>query len=49
MALGVDDPEAVRFVLEETARDLGPAGFDPETGHGLLDLLRAHQGLGFAS
>ncbi|HEX6200639.1 MAG TPA: S8 family serine peptidase, partial [Thermoanaerobaculia bacterium] len=49
MALGVDDPEAVRFVLEETARDLGPAGFDQETGHGLLDLLRAHQGLGFAS
>lgn len=49
MALGVDDPEVVRFVLEETARDVGAPGFDPQTGHGLLDLLRAHQGLGFAS
>lgn len=49
MALGVDDPEAVRFVLEETARDLAAPGFDPQTGQGLLDLLRAHQGLGFDS
>lgn len=49
MALGVDDPEAVRFVLEETAQDLAGPGFDRGTGHGLLDLLRAHQGLGFDS
>lgn len=49
MALGVEDPDAVRFLLQETAVDLGPAGFDPQTGAGLLNVLRLHLGLGFAS
>ncbi|HLE83922.1 MAG TPA: S8 family serine peptidase, partial [Thermoanaerobaculia bacterium] len=49
MALGVDDPAAVRFLLEQTAQDLAAPGRDGQTGEGLLDLLRAHQGLGFAS
>ena len=48
-ALGVRDPDVIRFLLFESARDLSGPGFDTETGHGLLDLLRAHQGLGFAS
>lgn len=49
MALGIDDPEVIRFLLFESAEDLGGFGRDIEFGHGLLDLLRAHQGLGFAS
>ena len=49
MALGVDDPEVVRFVLFESAQDRGAPGFDERFGHGVLDLLRLHQGLGFAS
>lgn len=49
VALGIDDPELVRFLLEATARDLAAPGVDPQTGHGLLDLLRANQGLGFDS
>ena len=49
VALGVDDPDAVRFILEESVRDLGAPGRDAETGHGLLDLLRAHLGAGFTS
>jgi serine protease len=48
-ALGMDDPEAIRFLLEQTAQDLAAPGRDAQTGAGLLDLLRAHQGLGFAS
>jgi hypothetical protein len=49
MALGIDDPEVIRFLLFESAEDLGGFGRDIEFGHGLLDLLRAHQGFGFAS
>lgn len=37
-ASGVVDPDAVRSLLQESARDLGPPGFDRQTGHGLLDL-----------
>jgi serine protease len=48
VGLGVNDPEAVRFMLSETARDLGAAGHDRETGFGLADLLAAHRGLGFS-
>jgi hypothetical protein len=48
-ALGMDDPEAIRFLLERTGQDLAAPGRDTQTGAGLLDLLRAHQGLGFAS
>lgn len=40
-ASGVVDPDAVRSLLQESAHDLGPAGFDRQTGHGLLDLHRA--------
>jgi Subtilase family len=47
IALGVDDPAAVRDLLDLTGRDLGAPGFDQDTGHGLVDLLEAHRGLGF--
>ena len=47
LSLGVDDPDAVRTLLELTARDLGPAGFDTDTGSGQLDAAAAHRGLGF--
>ncbi|HEX2163447.1 MAG TPA: S8 family serine peptidase, partial [Thermoanaerobaculia bacterium] len=46
VALGVDDPEAVRAMLEATARDLGPPDLDQETGRGLLDAAAAHRGVG---
>jgi len=48
ISLGVDDPEAVRQLLLVTVRDLGAPGRDSDTGHGLLDLLEAHRGLGFS-
>jgi Subtilase family len=47
IALGVDDPAAVRDLLDATGRDLGDPGFDQDSGHGLVDLLEAHRGLGF--
>lgn len=47
-AIGVDDPDTIRTLLQNGARDLGPMGFDNETGHGLLDLLEAHRGFGFS-
>lgn len=47
IALGVDDPEAVRAMLDLTARDLAAGGVDLETAHGLLDAAAAHRGLGF--
>lgn len=47
IAAGVDDPAAVRELLDATVRDLGDPGFDQDTGHGLVDLLEAHRGLGF--
>lgn len=34
-------PDGVRKVLESTARDLGPAGRDPEYGAGLVDAYQA--------
>ena len=33
------EPAALERHLENTARDLGPPGFDPRYGHGLLDAL----------
>jgi len=47
VALGVDDPAAVRDMLELTAFDLGGRGFDADTAHGLLDAAAAHRGVGF--
>jgi serine protease len=47
VGLGVDDPEAVRVMLEQTARDLALPGFDEATAHGLLDAAAAHRGVGF--
>ncbi len=47
VGLGVDDPEAVRALLELTARDLAAPGFDDATAYGLLDAAAAHRGLGF--
>jgi len=34
-------PDGVRKVLEQTAKDLGPAGKDPEYGAGLVDAYQA--------
>ena len=34
-------PDAVRNILQSTARDLGPAGKDPEYGAGLVDAYQA--------
>jgi Subtilase family len=34
-------PDAVRHILESTAKDIGPAGKDPEFGAGLVDALSA--------
>jgi subtilisin family serine protease len=34
-------PDAVRDILESTAKDLGPAGKDPEFGAGLVDAYQA--------
>ena len=48
IALGVRDPEAVRALLEQHARELRERGRDDQTGHGLLDIAEAHRGLGFA-
>lgn len=48
MALGVRDPEAVRALLLDSTRDLGSRGVDESTGHGLLDVAKAHEGLGIA-
>lgn len=48
VALGVRDPEAVRALLADHARELEGAGRDDQTGYGLLDIAEAHRGLGFA-
>jgi serine protease len=34
-------PAAVERRIESTARDIGPAGFDPRYGHGLIDAAAA--------
>jgi subtilisin family serine protease len=34
-------PDAVRKILQDTAKDLGPAGKDPEFGAGLVDAYQA--------
>jgi serine protease len=34
-------PEAVQQLVEQTARDIGPPGFDPRYGHGLIDAAAA--------
>ncbi|MGH2535383.1 MAG: S8 family serine peptidase [Thermomicrobiales bacterium] len=47
-ALGVEDPDVIRTLLQNGARDIGAQGFDSETGHGLLDLFGAHRGFGFS-
>lgn len=48
VALGVDDPEIIRSLLVDTARNLQGQGRDDATGHGLLDAAAAHEGLGIA-
>jgi len=35
---GCGEPSAVQRILEETALDLGPAGFDTSFGHGLIQI-----------
>jgi serine protease len=37
MDLGALSPGEVQSLMEQTARDVGDPGFDPETGHGILD------------
>jgi serine protease len=34
-------PEAVQRLIERTARDIGPPGFDTAYGHGLVDAAAA--------
>lgn len=34
---GVTDPTQIKKVIEATARDLGPTGWDPEYGWGMID------------
>ncbi|MHC4618222.1 MAG: S8 family peptidase [Planctomycetota bacterium] len=41
IATGVDGPDAVREALQNTARDLGPAGWDEQYGWGLVDAYAA--------
>jgi serine protease len=38
---GVKGPDKIREAMEKTARDLGPAGWDPEYGWGLIDARAA--------
>ena len=38
---GVTDPNKVRLALEQSAKDLGPAGWDKEFGWGLLNVFGA--------
>jgi len=40
------DPDKIRQILMSTARDLGPKGFDPQFGAGLIDLYQAVLSLG---
>ena len=39
-------PSALQSLLESTAKDLGPAGKDPQFGSGLIDACRAATQLG---
>lgn len=36
---GIQDPDYIRLILRDTARDIGKAGFDEETGYGLVDAM----------
>lgn len=38
---GVTHPDAVRAAIERTARDVGPVGWDPEHGWGVVDAYAA--------
>ncbi len=40
-SMGVDNPNAIRSLLRDTANDLGPTGFDEEYGHGLVNAREA--------
>ena len=40
-ANGVHDPDAIRSILNSTAKDLGPSGRDNTFGHGLVDPVAA--------
>jgi len=43
---GITDPAAVKASIESTAMDLGTAGRDDTTGHGLMQPAEALKGLG---
>jgi serine protease len=36
---GITDPDYIRLLLRDTARDMGTPGYDEETGYGLVDAL----------
>jgi len=38
---GLTDPDMVRDVIERTAKDIGPEGWDEETGWGLINIAAA--------
>ena len=40
---GITNPDLIRQILQETAHDLGPAGWDPEYGYGIIDAYAALQ------
>jgi serine protease len=48
MHQGIRSPEAVEAALKHFARDLGPQGWDEETGHGLIRPRETLRGMGLA-
>ena len=48
MQQGITNPAAVEAAMKQFARDLGPAGSDPEYGAGLIQPRTALRGLGLA-
>jgi hypothetical protein len=48
MEQGITNPGAVEEAMKRFARDLGPAGSDPEYGAGLIQPRTTLRGLGLA-
>lgn len=40
-SMGIGDPSTIRLLLKQSARDLGPVGWDKDTGTGLVNAARA--------
>ena len=45
---GITHPAAIEAAIKRFAKDLGPAGHDPEYGAGLIDARASLRGLGVA-